>query len=217
MDLLLFLVRKHKMDPLELKISEITDEFVEYVNEMKKINIEAAANFMVMASTLMEIKSRLLLNPSDEATEKEKWIARHLYEYALVKDAAKELAQLYENHAKEYAVSILPMESFEKKEEIPSLFWEVLRSVEEEIKLRKKVYKISKSSYSVTKKLEEVKGFLKAKRRVKIRDVLLEARDRLEAIVIFVALLELLRLNFIHLDTVTKEVFVHEREGVGRD
>ncbi len=216
MDLLLFLVRKHKMNPLELKISEITDEFVEYVNEMKELNIEIAADFMVMASTLMEIKSRLLLNPSDEAAEKERWIAKHLYEYALIKDAAKGLEEMYETHAKEYHVSVVPLSKKERREEaIPSLFWEVLRSVEAEIKLRKKVYKISKDSYSVAKKLEEVKEFLKTKGRTKIREVLLKARDRLEAIVIFVALLELLRLNFIRLDTASREVFVYGRENSG--
>jgi segregation and condensation protein A len=213
MDLLLFLVRKHKMNPLELKISEITDEFVEYVDNMKELDIEAAGDFMLMASTLMEIKSKLLLEPSPSAVEKQNLIARRLYEYALVKDAAKELQKLYDRHSNEYAVSVLPPTNDEKKaEQIPNVFWEVLKSVEEEIKLRNKVYKISKESYSVSKKLEEIKNFISLKKRAKIRDMLLEARDRLEAVVIFVAMLELLRINFISLDISKREVFIHEHE-----
>ena len=213
MDLLLFLVRKHKMNPLELKISEITDEFVEYVDNMKELDIEVAGDFMLMTSTLMEIKSKLLLEPSPSVVEKQNLIARRLYEYALVKDAAKELQELHDRHSNEYVVSVLPPANGEKKpEQIPNVFWKVLKSVEEEIKLRNKVYKISKESYSVSKKLKELKNFISLKKRVKIRDVLLKAQDRLEAVVIFVAMLELLRINFISLDIPKREVFIHEHE-----
>ncbi|WP_036222144.1 segregation and condensation protein A [Mesoaciditoga lauensis] len=216
MDLLLFLVRKHKMNPLELKISEITDEFVEYVNSMEEVDIDATSDFVLMASTLMKIKSKLLLEPSPSAVEKQNSIARRLYEYALVKDAAKELEELYQRHSNEYVVSVLPLRSEEKKaEKIPSVFWEVLKSVEEEIKLRNKVYKISKESYSVSKKLEEIKDFISKKRKTKIRDVLLKARDRLEAVVIFVAMLELLRIKFISLDISKREVFMYESKAKG--
>ena len=213
MDLLLFLVRKHKMNPLDLKISEITDEFVEYVNGMKELDIDVASDFMLMASTLMEIKSKLLLEPSSSAVEKQNSIARRLYEYALVKDAAMELQRLYTHHSDEYVVTVLPLaEEKKKSEKVPDVFWEVLKAVEEEIKLRKKVYKISKESYSVAKKLEELKEFLSQKKRAKIRDVLLKARDRLEAVVIFVAMLELLRINYISLDVSKREVFVYGRK-----
>ncbi len=204
------------MNPLELKISEITDEFVEFVNEMKEVDIEAAGDFMLMASTLMEIKSKLLLEPSPNAIEKQNQIARRLYEYALVKDAARQLEELYDVHSREYVVSVLPPTKEKKEtEQIPNLFWEVLKSVEEEIKLRKKVYKISKESYSVSKKLEEIKEFISQKKRIKIRELLLKARDRLEAVVTFVAILELLRVNFISLDAIKREVFVYERKAKG--
>ena len=210
LDLLLFLVRKHKMNPLELRISEITDEFIEYVNNIKELNIDVASDFMLMASTLMEIKSKLLISPEPSAVEKQNFIARRLYEYALVKNAAAELKNLYEQHSKEYTVSVLPPQEKEMLEAIPNAFWSVLESVEKEINLRNRVYKISKDSYSVSKKLEEIKEFAFRKRRASIREILLRARDKLEAVVLFVAVLELLRIKFLSLDLPKKEVFVYE-------
>lgn len=210
LDLLLFLVRKHRMNPLELRISEITDEFVEYVNEMKKLDIDVASDFMVMASTLMEIKSRLLLNPEPEALEKQNAIAKKLYEYSLIKEAAQQLEKLYDFHSKEYSISVSPINESETLEKVPEGFWNILKSVEEEIKLRKRVYRISKDSYSITKKLEEIKEFAFQKRRSTIREILLRARDKLEAVVIFVAILELLRIRFLSLDLAKGEVSVYE-------
>ncbi len=210
LDLLLFLVKKHRMNPLELRISEITDEFVEYVNNIKELNIDVASDFMLMASSLMEIKSKLLISPEPSAVEKQNSIARRLYEYALVKNAATELKNLYERHSKEYSVSVLPPQEKETPEEIPNVFWNVLKSVEKEINLRNRVYKISKDSYSVSKKLEEIKEFAFQKRRASIKEILLRARDKLEAVVLFVAVLELLRIKFLSLDLSKKEVFVYE-------
>ncbi len=210
LDLLLFLVRKHRMNPLELKISEITDEFVEYVNEMKRLDINVASDFMVMASTLMEIKSRLLLKPEPEALEKQNVIARKLYEYSLIKEAAQKLEELYDFHSKEYKVSVSPIREIETIEKVPEEFWSILKSVEDEIRLRKRVYRISKDSYSITKKLEEVKEIAFRKRRSTIREIMLRARDKLEAVVIFVAILELLRVKFLSLDLAKGEVSVYE-------
>lgn len=215
LDLLLFLVRKHRMNPLELRISEITDEFVEYVNEMKKIDINVASDFMVMASTLMEMKSRLLLNPEPEALEKQNIIAKKLYEYSLIKEAAQKLEELYDFHSKEYGISISPVNESETPEKMPEDFWNILKSVEEEIKLRKRVYSISKDSYSIAKKFEEVKEFALRKRRATIKEILLQAHDRLEAVVIFVVILELLRIKFLSLDLAKGEVSVYE-DGIAR-
>ncbi len=210
LDLLLSLVRKHQMNPLELKISEITDEFVEYVSNMKGLDIDVASDFVLMASSLMEIKSKLLIRPEPEAVEKQNFIARRLYEYALVKDAAADLKKLYEQHSKEYSVSVLSSQEKEVPKEMPNVFWNVLESVEKEITLRRRVYKISKDSYSVSKKLEEIKEFAFQKRRASVKEILLRARDKLEAVVLFMAVLELLRLNFLSFDLRKKEVCVYE-------
>ena len=94
LDLLLYLIRKQKLDILNLPIFDITRQYMEYVELMKDLNLELAAEYLVMAAILAEIKSRLLL-PKPELEEDEEdpraaLIAR-LKEYEVIKEAAEGL------------------------------------------------------------------------------------------------------------------------------
>lgn len=172
LDLLLFLVKKRKMNPLELKISEITDEFIEYVNGIEQIDIEVASDFILMASILMEIKSRMLLNPSPDVIEKQEEIAKKLYEYSIVKDSAKKIENLYDEHSKEIDITVLPMEVPDKSGSIPESFGQIVRSVKKEMELRKRIYRISKDVYSFSKKMEIIKAFMVKRKRSSITEIL---------------------------------------------
>ncbi len=209
LDLLLFLVRKHKMNPLDLKISEITDEFIEYVKEIEKIDIEVTSDFILMAATLMEIKSRILLSPSKETIEKQEEIAKQLYEYAIVKESAKKIEALCDWHSKELGVSVFPFETQEKNGMIPESFTKVLRVIRKEMDLRKKIYRISKDVYSFSKKMETIKTFMLKRKRASINEILSMSNDRLELVVSFVTILELLRLKFLLIDS-NDEVILSE-------
>ncbi len=200
-DLLLFLVKKHKMNPLELRISEITDEFVEYVEGMDKVDIETTSDFILMASTLMEIKSRMILNPSREVIEKQEEIAKQLYEYSLLKETTEKVENLYDLHMKEFDISIVPSFSREINDSLPSVFMKIINTVKQEMNLRKRVYRITKDLYSFSKKIEMVKSLILKSKRMRIRDIIETSDDKLEAVVTFVTILELLRLNFILIDS----------------
>jgi segregation and condensation protein A len=201
LDLLLFLVKKRKMNPLELKISEITDEFIEYVNGIEQIDIEVASDFILMASILMEIKSRMLLNPSPDVIEKQEEIAKKLYEYSIVKDSAKKIGNLYDEHSKEIDITVLPMEVPDKSGSIPESFGQIVRSVKKEMELRKRIYRISKDVYSFSKKMEIIKAFMVKRKRSSITEILSMSKDKLEVVVSFVTILELLRLKFLLIDS----------------
>jgi len=201
LDLLLFLVKKRKMNPLELKISEITDEFIEYVNGIEQIDIEVASDFILMASILMEIKSRMLLNPSPDVIEKQEEIAKKLYEYSIVKDSAKKIENLYDEHSKEIDITVLPMEVPDKSGSIPESFGQIVRSVKKEMELRKRIYRISKDVYSFSKKMEIIKAFMVKRKRSSITEILSMSKDKLEVVVSFVTILELLRLKFLLIDS----------------
>ena len=71
LDLLCHLIDKNKMDICEVKISEITDQYISYLNEMEKMNLEIASEFVIMASTLLYLKSKSLLPTVGEDDEKE--------------------------------------------------------------------------------------------------------------------------------------------------
>jgi segregation and condensation protein A len=98
LDLLLYLIRKENLDILDIPMAPLTRQYLEYVEAMRAKNLELAAEYLVMAATLMEIKSRLLLPrpPAAEATEEDPRaeLVRRLLEYERIKKAAQQLDEL---------------------------------------------------------------------------------------------------------------------------
>ena len=102
LDLLCHLIDKNKMDICDIKISEITDQYIEYLNAMEKLNLEIASEFLIMASTLLYLKSKTLL-PSDTEDEKElteEELLRRIIEYKKYKEITKNLRECVENNSK---------------------------------------------------------------------------------------------------------------------
>src|SRR5688572_611494 len=97
MDLLLYLVRKHEVDVVDLPIAPITEQFVEYLDVLQQIDVNAVGDFLEMASTLVEIKSRMVLprggEEVEEIDEKREDLVRRLLEYKKFKDAASMLEE----------------------------------------------------------------------------------------------------------------------------
>jgi segregation and condensation protein A len=92
LDLLLYLVKRNEVDICDIPIARITEQFLEYLSVLQIVDVERAGDFLVLAATLMEIKSRMLLPRSDEQTEEEadprSELVRQLLEYKKYKDAA---------------------------------------------------------------------------------------------------------------------------------
>jgi segregation and condensation protein A len=108
LDLLLYLVRHEEVDIARIPISRIADEYLRYVSLMQKLNIELAGDFLVMAATLMEIKSRTLL-PTPPLEDDEEWedpcqeLVLQLMEYRRFKEAAEALTEKAEERDKRFA------------------------------------------------------------------------------------------------------------------
>lgn len=115
LDLLLYLIRKHNLDILNIPVADVTRQYVEYVELMKEFHLELAAEYLEMAALLTEIKSRMLLpqNPESEAQESDPRaeLVRRLQEYERFKKVAETLDQL-PRWARDY---------FEVKAEVPSI------------------------------------------------------------------------------------------------
>ena len=96
LDLLLYLIKKNQIDIYDIPISEITEQYMEYIEMMKMLNLDIVGDFLVMAATLMHIKSKMLLppDPSDVPQEEEDprdELVRRLLEYKKFKEIAEEL------------------------------------------------------------------------------------------------------------------------------
>jgi segregation and condensation protein A len=109
MDLLLHLIRENELDPLRIPVARVTDQYLTYLEMMQKLDINLAGEFLVMASTLMEIKSRTLvpLYAGEEETEEEEAdpkfeLIRRLLEYKKYKDLSIRLRQMMELQARTF-------------------------------------------------------------------------------------------------------------------
>lgn len=108
LDLLLYLVKKEEVDVLEISISRLADQFLVYLQTVRQLDVEFAGEFLVMAATLMEIKSRALLPRTDDAAsdadavDPRRELVRQLLEYRQFKDAAAKLEEQAEKHAARY-------------------------------------------------------------------------------------------------------------------
>ena len=96
-DLLCYLIEKDKMDIYQVNISQITDQYMDYLNEMEKLNLDIASEFIVMASTLIYLKSKGLLpkQVEDEAEMTEEELIRRIIEYKKYKEITKKLRENY--------------------------------------------------------------------------------------------------------------------------
>ena len=99
LDLLCHLIDKNKMNIYDIKISEITDQYIDYLNEMERLNLEIASEFLIMASTLILLKSKSLLpkqvEDEEEITEEE--LIKRIIEYKKYKEIIKKFKEQYEN------------------------------------------------------------------------------------------------------------------------
>jgi segregation and condensation protein A len=122
LDLLLHLIKVNKIDIYDIPIARITEQYVQYIESMKELNIEIASEFLIMAATLIHIKSRMLL-PVDEEVEEEEndndprtELVEKLIEYQAVKDISKSFREMEERFRNIFFRS-LP-ESFESSDEL---------------------------------------------------------------------------------------------------
>ena len=121
LDLLCHLVDKNKMDINEVNISKITDQYIEYINAMKELNLDITSEFLVMASTLVYLKSKSLLpkQVEDEAELTEEELIHRIIEYKKYKEISKKLKENFEMYSKRFSKLpdkiILPNRKLEEK------------------------------------------------------------------------------------------------------
>ncbi len=203
LDLLLYLIRREEVDIYDIPISRVTEQFIEYVNLLQAIDPNVVGDFLVMAATLMEIKSRMLL-PRPPAEEGEEDLAdprldlvRQLLEYKKYKDASRRLGECFEERAMRYTRARVapPGEGIEV--ELDELqIWDLLTAFNSLMSaigrppLRHEVVyddtPISLHAADLQDRLEREGGSLRFER-------IFEGRTKAEMIGLFLALLELIR------------------------
>ncbi len=216
LDLLLYLIKKDKVDILDIPIARITEQYLEYLEFMRMLDLDIAGEFLVMAATLMHIKSRMLLPPEErEALEEpeedpRQELVRRLLDYQKFKEAAGRLEEMGARRAKFFARG-QQQKAFEDEEgphleaslfDLISAFSKVLATVP-----RKAFREIIIDEFTVEEKMGHILDLLKEKSRRYFTNLFENIRNRLEVVCTFLALLELIRL---------KEVTVKQPELFGQ-
>ncbi|WP_413574485.1 segregation/condensation protein A [Bdellovibrio sp. HCB290] len=227
--LLLYLIRKEEMDIMDIKIHEITKQYLDYIRLMKELDLEVAGEFIGMASTLIQIKSRMLLpqyNENGEIIEQEdprKELVQKLLEYQKYQEAAK---LLYDRPLVGRDVWLRgSREKLDEKEDeiilednalfsLISSYRKVLRSV------KKKIHQVTAKAQSISSRILEFKDRLFVGQRVTMMDLVTATEDRArQALITFLSLLELGKMGFVGLyqTEVYSDIWVDTKKPIETD
>ena len=205
LDLLCHLIDKNKMDIYDIKISEITDQYIEYINKMEKMNLEITSEFLIMASTLLYLKSKSLL-PTEAEDEKElteEELLQRIIEYKQYKEASKKLKEMYDInknriHKSQEKIELpkLKLEVEYQKETIVGLYKNIMNTNKTRLNQNaKNIEKIAiTDTYSVGSKVKEIfRELLRKPRFVFNKLYKVSENNKQEVVTAFTGLLELSR------------------------
>ena len=208
LDLLLYLIKKEEVDIYDIPIERITNQYMEYLTLMQMLNLEVAGEFLVMAATLMYIKSRMLLPVDQQVADAEaeegedpRWeLIRQLVEYKKFKDAAAQLSKREEEQANIFPRQA-PDAGIEANKDVPlaevSIF-DLINAFNDVLKkatAREDFHEILEERFTVSDKIEEILYTLRDRLEMIFSELFANAGSRAEVVVTFLALLELIRMK----------------------
>lgn len=222
LDLLLHLIDKNKVNIYDIPIVLITDQYLEYVNAMDKQDLDVVSEFLVMAATLIDIKCRMLLpkpvNEDEEEEDPRRELVERLLEYKKYKLIAEELKDMSVDAEKNmYKVPTIPDEvaKYEAPVDMQALLSDITlaklnnifsqimkRQVDKIDPIRSKFGKIEKEEVNQEEKIEELMEYAREHGKFSFRDLLLSQASKMQIIVMFLAVLEMMKIGKI---TITQE------------
>ena len=210
LDLLLYLIKKEEVDIYEVNLTKLATQFIEYVDLMRQFDLEVAGEFLVMASTLMYIKSRELLpveqqvqvEPEEEGEDPRWELIRQLVEYKKFKDAAAKLQTIEatQEHIFPRVPGKIAFETIAAAPAKPEVgIFDLLNAVNAILKRiadkESGTREIYEDKWSVSEKIEFVREIITTRGAVKFSELFAQAANRAEVVCTFLALLELIRLK----------------------
>lgn len=214
LDLLLHLIERNKFNIFDIPILEITEQYLDYLNRMQEENLDIMSEFLVMAATLIRIKAKMLL-PEEKEEEIEEdpraELVRRLLEYKMYKYASYELKDMELDAGRVYyKEASIPKEVLEFKEEIDpadvigdttlaklsEIFSQVMRRTVDRVDpIRSKFGTIEKEEVRIEDKMEEIRTSMKGLKGINFRTLLETQATRINVIVTFLAILELMKVG----------------------
>ena len=239
LDLLLHLIEKNKVSIYDIPIVTITEQYLDYVSKMEKEDLDVVSEFLVMAATLIDIKSRMLLPAEEEEEEDEEdpraELVRRLLEYKMYKYMAQELEE-WEQEADSYFYKAPTIPKEVAKYEPPvdldqlldgltlaklqQIFNSVMKRKEDKIDpVRSNFGTIRKEPVSLEQRIGSVMRYARSHRTFRFRQMLERQADRLDVVVTFLAVLELMKMGKIHLtqESAFDDMYIETLEPEGEE
>lgn len=228
LDLLLHLIRKHEIDIFDIPIAKILEEYLAYLEWMRTLNLDVAGEFLLMAATLAQIKSRLLLPPEQQEEEQEQpqedpraELVRRLLEYQRYQEAAEQLKQrpvlLRDVFTREKPGQLPPPEQVQQE---PFAEVSLFRLIEALDKVMRKAaltlpHEVIVERISLASRIEELSELLSRTSEVTFEELFGDEPTRQLVVVTFFALLEMTRLKMIRLHQAdgSDTIYVRVRRG----
>ena len=206
MDLLLHLIKKHELDIYSIPIAVITHQYLEYIDLMKSLDMEIAGDFLVMASTLTHIKSRMMLPPSenpeeDDGIDPQAELIRRLLEYKSFKEAAGSLEDKESTWSQMYTRQADVTPDVHAEDE-PLLFdfhlFDLLAALKDVIaRVPDAAFEITSEAVSITEKISHILTRLETVDSLLFTDLFETSTSKAQVIGTFLALLELIKTRMV--------------------
>jgi segregation and condensation protein A len=205
MDLLIHLIRKNDLDIYDIPIALITDQYLQYLDLMKAMNIDYAGDFLLMASTLTQIKSRMLLPTHDDEEEEDPMqeITRPLLEYLQMKSAADQLIERNLLGEKTFVRNPSRNEFLTSSDdefikiglfELIDAFQKILERIPDGHRVE-----LTADEISVKEKISQIVEALEAKSSITFLELFSDSPSKHEVIITFLAILEMVKLTLIRI------------------
>jgi segregation and condensation protein A len=206
MDLLVHLIKKNEVDIYDIPIASVTEQYISYLEWFKSLNIDFAGEFLVMASTLIHIKSKMLLPPVDESDDDEDprmEIARPIMEYLQIKSAAEDLSQRSILGDKMFIRTSKPVDETQDVNdqyvdiglfELIDAFQRILENIKPEHRVE-----LTADRISVKDKISTLVDLLEQRHSLTFKELFSEEPQKDDVIVTFLAILEMVKLCLIRL------------------
>lgn len=217
LDLLVHLIDKNKLDIYDIRITDIADQYIDYINQMERMNLDVTSEFLVIASTLVYLKSKELLpkEVDDEAELTEEELIARIIEYKKYKEISKKFREFYNENSKRFyklpEQIELPKQKLEKvykKEELSKRYERLLEAEKNKINLNaKNIEKIAIiEKFTVASKVKDMlRALIKNKSFVFNKLFSIKEKSRPEVVTAFSGLLELSRRSKV--STEQEEIF----------
>jgi segregation and condensation protein A len=204
LDLLLYLIKRDHLNIYDIPIAQITQQYLQYLNLMKLLDLNIAGEFLVMAATLMQIKSKMLLPAQEELAQQEEGdprleLVQRLLEYEKFKQIAQTLRERETNQRETFKrpKTDVDKELMQKEVYFEASIFDLINAFTTALKdiPKELFYEVIKDEFTIEEKIHDLLHLLLVSPSIKLSELFTKAKNKLEIIVIFLALLELIRMK----------------------